>query len=128
MPAVNRLLLDTHVFIWWREKSPRLTRDAIVDIATADSVFVSIATAWEIAIKVSNGRLKVPGPVGAAITHSRFTELPITADHVQRTTTLPHHHRDPFDRMLAAQALHEGLTLVTHDRAFAPYTLPVRWA
>ena len=123
----SRLLLDTHVFIWWRERSSRLSRDVVEDIASADAVFVSIATAWEIAIKVSTGRLKVPGPVAEGVAHSGFTALPITFDHAERVAGLPHYHRDPFDRMLAAQALHEGLTLVTHDRSFAPYALPVRW-
>jgi PIN domain nuclease of toxin-antitoxin system len=58
---------------------------------------------------------------------NRFEILPITVDHIERVATLPPFHKDPFDRMLAAQALHEGLTLVTHDRAFTPYALPVRW-
>jgi len=91
-------------------------------------VFVSIATAWEIAIKASNGRLRVPGALGPAIVESGFRPLDISLDHTERVATLPRHHGDPFDRMLAAQALHEGLTLVTHDRAFAPYALPVLWA
>ena len=127
MPAVNRLLLDTHVFIWWREKSTRLLPDVARDIAQADAVFVSVATAWEIAIKVSSGRLRVPGPVEAAVTHSGFSALPVTFEHAELVATLPRHHGDPFDRMLAAQAMHEGLTLVTHDRAFTPYAVPVRW-
>jgi len=127
MAAVNRLLLDTHVFIWWREKSPRLAPDVVRDIARADAVFVSVATAWEIAIKVSSGRLRVPGPVEAAVAQSGFRALSITFDHAALVATLPRHHGDPFDRLLAAQAMHEGLTLVTHDRAFTPYALPVRW-
>jgi PIN domain nuclease of toxin-antitoxin system len=123
-----RLLLDTHVFLWWREESPRIQRDVAEVIAAADAVFVSIATAWEISIKVSTGRLRVPGPVGPAILESRFQLLPISIEHTERVASLPRHHGDPFDRMLAAQALHEGLTLVTHDRAFAPYALPLLWA
>jgi PIN domain nuclease of toxin-antitoxin system len=124
----SRLLLDTHVFIWWREESPRLDARIVEEIAVAQEVFVSLATAWEIAIKVSSGRLNVPSAVGPAVLDSGFTPLPITFEHTERVATLPRHHADPFDRMLAAQALHEGLTLVTHDRAFAPYALPVRWA
>ena len=123
-----RLLLDTHVFIWWREESPRLAPDVLEEIGAAQEVFVSIVTAWEVAIKVGSGRLTVPGPVGPAVIDSGFIPLPITFEHAQRVATLPRHHGDPFDRMLAAQAMHEGLTLVTHDRSFAPYAMPVRWA
>ena len=124
----SRLLLDTHVFLWWRDESPRILPDIADEIGSADAVFVSIATAWEIAIKVSSGRLRVPGPVGPAILESGFHPLAITIEHTERVATLPRHHGDPFDRMLAAQAMHEGLTLVTHDRAFAPYAVPLRWA
>lgn len=126
--AATSLLLDTHVFIWWRTRAPQLSATVIQQIGSADVVLVSMASAWEIAIKSASGKLRVPGPVAQAVADSGFTPLPITFDHVERVASLPLHHRDPFDRMLAAQALHEGLTLVTHDRAFTPYALPVLWA
>lgn len=126
-PAGDRLLLDTHVFIWWRTRSRPLSERIIEQVGDADAVFVSLASAWEMAIKTASGKLQAPSSVYEAIVESGFTPLPITFDHVGLVASLPLHHRDPFDRMLAAQAIHEGLTLVTHDRQFAPYALPVLW-
>lgn len=125
----RRLLLDTHVLLWWSDdRESRLgdaTRD---DIWDADVVYVSIASAWELAIKVSSGKLRLDMPFQAVLDVNEFQLLPLSLAHVERVATLPRHHGDPFDRMLAAQAMHEGLTLVTHDRAFAPYAIPVSWA
>ncbi|HEV7534671.1 MAG TPA: type II toxin-antitoxin system VapC family toxin, partial [Acidimicrobiia bacterium] len=86
-------------------------------------VLVSAASIWEAGIKASLGKLDLPGPLGSAVLEEGFEPLPITLDHAERAGSLPPHHRDPFDRMLAAQALAEGLTLVTHDPAFTPYGL-----
>ena len=122
-----RLLLDTHAFLWWREDSPRLGGDARQAIATADLVFVSAASAWEAAIKIALGKLRIPGSFEAGVTDSQFSKLPIDFVHAAAVAVLPPHHTDPFDRMLVAQAFVEGLTVVTHDRAFAPYTVPVIW-
>jgi PIN domain nuclease of toxin-antitoxin system len=122
-----RLLLDTHVFLWWREASDRIAGDIRNAIASADVVYVSAASAWEVAIKVALGKLAIPGPLGPAVIASRFDQLPITFEHASAVTALPLHHGDPFDRMLVAQARSEGLTLVTHDRRFAPYGLPTVW-
>jgi PIN domain nuclease of toxin-antitoxin system len=83
--------------------------------------YVSIASAWEIAIKEGLGRLRTPAPVEEALRANGFSELPITLAHARRAGTLPHHHRDPFDRMLIAQALIEGLVQVTRDRHAAAY-------
>ncbi len=124
----ERLLLDTHAFIWWRENSPRLGADARGRIASASLVFVSVASAWEAAIKVALGRLKLPESFEAGVTASRFDKLPIAFRHTEIVATLPHHHADPFDRMLVAQAMSERLTLVTHDRRLAPYALDLLWA
>jgi PIN domain nuclease of toxin-antitoxin system len=107
------------------EKLPEEARTAI---AEAEIVFVSAASAWEAAIKSSLGRLEIPGPMEAGVLDSGFERLPITFAHVERTATLPLHHRDPFDRLLVAQAQAEGLTLVTHDRAMGAYEVPVLWA
>jgi len=121
------LLLDTHVFLWWREASTRIGAEARGAIADADVVYVSAASAWEIAIKVALGKLEIPGPVEPAVRESDFEQLPITFAHTTTLTGLAAHHGDPFDRMLIAQALAEGLTLVSHDRKLAPYGVPVLW-
>jgi PIN domain nuclease of toxin-antitoxin system len=122
-----RLLLDTHVLLWWREASPRIGDEARREIATADDVFVSAASAWEVAIKVALGKLRIPGPLEAAVSDSGFGALPIAFSHAAAVTGLAAHHADPFDRMLIAQAVVEGLTIVTHDRRFAPYGVPIVW-
>lgn len=123
----DQLLLDTHAFIWWRENHPRLSADARRRIASASIVFVSVASAWEAAIKVALGKLKLPQSFEAGVIASRFDKLPITFRHAEVVATLPHHHSDPFDRMLVAQALSERLTLVSHDRRLAPYAVDLIW-
>jgi PIN domain nuclease of toxin-antitoxin system len=124
---VTALLLDTHVFLWWREGNDRIIVEARQSIARADTVFVSAASGWEIAIKVALGRLQIPGDLEPAIEESRFEQMPITFAHAAAVTGLAPHHRDPFDRMLIAQAVVEGLTIVTHDRRFEPYGVSVIW-
>jgi PIN domain nuclease of toxin-antitoxin system len=119
-----RLLLDTHVLIWWDE-GRRLTPPARRAIEEAEEVFVSAASAWEIAIKVGLGRLRPSRTIEEAAADSGFIELPVTFRHAHRLETLPRHQRDPFDRLLAAQAEVEGLTLVTRDPAFEPYGVEV---
>ena len=114
------LLLDTHVLIWWDE-GRRLTAGARRAIGDADAVFVSAASAWEIAIKVGLGRLRPARTVEQAATESGFLELPVTFRHAELVTALPPHHRDPFDRLLVAQAEAERLTLVTRDPVFQRY-------
>jgi PIN domain nuclease of toxin-antitoxin system len=125
--AVDRLLLDTHVFLWWRADSQKLTRTARTAIAHADVVFVSAATAWEAAIKISLGRLRVPDTIEAGVLDSGFEKLPIGFSHAEAAARLPAHHADPFDRMLVAQAQIEGLTLVTHDKRLSRYEVDVLW-
>ena len=126
-----RLLLDTHAILWHTAKHPSLStaaREAIVN--PANQLFISVASLWEITIKVSLGKLTLKTPVsnvakvyqgiGAVI-------LPMTLDHALATGNLPWHHRDPFDRMLIAQAQYEGLTLVSRDSLFASYDLKIMW-
>jgi PIN domain nuclease of toxin-antitoxin system len=125
--VADDLLLDTHAFVWWRENSPRLAPEVRRRIASAGLVFVSVASAWEAAIKVAVGKLKLPQSFEAGVVASRFDKLPITFRHAEFVATLPRHHNDPFDRMLVAQALCERLTLVTHDRRLAPYGIDVIW-
>ncbi len=97
-------------------------------IAEAEVVFVSIASAWEAAIKISIGRLRVPDTMESGVQDSGFEKLPITFSHTDGVAALPLHHRDPFDRMLIAQAISESLTLVTHDRQLEAYDLQILWA
>ena len=122
-----RLLLDTHVFLWWREENAQLTADVVREISGAEQVFVSVASAWEVAIKVALGKLRLPGPMEPAVEHSRFEKLLVTFGHAAAVADLPLHHADAFDRMLIAQAQSEGLMLVTHDRTFEAYGVPILW-
>jgi PIN domain nuclease of toxin-antitoxin system len=112
------------VLIWWDE-GRRLSPEAHRAIREADEVFVSAGSAWEVAIKIGLGRLRPTRTVEDATRESGFVELPITFRHATRVASLPPHHRDPFDRLLAAQAEIEGLTLVTRDPAFEPYGIPL---
>lgn len=124
----SRLLLDTHVFLWWRGEPSRLMPEVRNTIATADVVFVSAASAWEAGIKVALGRLDLPDTIEAGVLASGFEKLLITFPHAERAASLPLHHRDPFDRMLIAQAQVEDLILVTHDGLLKPYDVEILWA
>ena len=118
-----RLLLDTHVFLWSVADSPELPKKAKEAIRDADEVFVSAASLWEIAIKVGLGKLNAnPQDLLKAIPDSGFTELPITALHAAHVESLPEHHKDPFDRLLVAQALMEPMHLLTADSQLKVYT------
>ena len=121
------LLLDTHVFLWWRENSPRLREPTRRAIARADDVWISAASAWEIAIKTRIGKIRAPASIEQGVEESGFRRLLIDFAHAAGIADLPLHHRDPFDRMLIAQARVEGLTIVTHDRRFEPYGVGILW-
>jgi PIN domain nuclease of toxin-antitoxin system len=121
------LLLDTHVFLWWRTNDPRLSAAAREAIATDPIVFVSAASAWEAAIKIALGRLTLPEPFSSGVNLSGFRRLAISFEHAETAAALPRHHGDPFDRMLVAQAQLEGCTLVTHDQLMAPYGAVTLW-
>jgi PIN domain nuclease of toxin-antitoxin system len=123
-----RLLLDTHVVLWWRTDSPKLGREARQAITTAEMVWVSAVSGWEVAIKQGLGKLRMAGSFGDVVSAGDFSELPLTLRHAERLTGLRAHHADPFDRMLIAQALVENLTLVTNDRQFSRYEVPIVWA
>ena len=128
MTLARHLLLDTHIFLWWRGEPSRLISTVVSRIATADLVFVSVASAWEAAIKRSLGRLDLPDTMAAGVLASGFQQLLISFSHAERAAALPPHHLDPFDRMLVAQAQAEGLTLVTRDRLLEPYDVEILWA
>jgi PIN domain nuclease of toxin-antitoxin system len=121
------LLLDTHVVLWWRLDSRRLTRQVRRAIATSDIVWVSAVSGWEVAIKQAIGKLRLDEAFSAMVESSDFRELPVTLSHTDQLVALSRHHADPFDRMLIAQATVEGATLVTHDRQFEAYDVPVIW-
>jgi PIN domain nuclease of toxin-antitoxin system len=118
-----RLLLDTHVVIWWSQHARRLSAATRRLIAETDEVFVSAASEWEVSIKVALGKLRVPGPLMEVVSSSGFLPLPITFAHAEHVRNLPRLHSDPFDRMLVAQAGVEGLHLVSRDRLLAEYEI-----
>jgi PIN domain nuclease of toxin-antitoxin system len=125
-----RVLLDTHAFLWWVEDDPRLSAAAGKAIAGASDGLLSIASCWELAIKVSLGRLTLSRPLerlADVLGASELRLLPIDLDDVARVATLPIHHRDPFDRMLVAQALNEELTIVSADPIFRKYGVKRIW-
>jgi PIN domain nuclease of toxin-antitoxin system len=122
-----KLLLDTNAALWWQSEDRRLSREARRAIATADIVWVSSATGWEAAIKIGKGRLRLREPIGVTLVADDFSELPVTLKHAEEFLRIPRHHGDPFDRILVAQARVEGATIVTHDRAFEAYGIPVIW-
>lgn len=120
-----RLLLDTNVLIWWLVESPRLSKETREAITGELGVMVSAVSAFEIAAKVAVGKLHAPGDLAVQITEQTMIELPVTVRHGLAVGQLPMHHRDPFDRLLIAQAQCEGLTIVTSDRVFAAYDVPI---
>ena len=117
-----RLLLDTHILLWWLADDPRLPAVAASLIADPDTdVRVSAARAWEISIKQAAGRLEAPDDLLDVVAENEFEILVITGDHAMAAGRLPPHHADPFDRMLISQAQIETLTLVSVDSRFADY-------
>jgi PIN domain nuclease of toxin-antitoxin system len=125
---VSRLLVDTHVLLWWLSDDPALSaaaREAIAD--PANDPLISAASVWEMAIKRALGKLIVPDDLPARILGQGFGWLAVGADHAWEVRGLPLHHRDPFDRLLVAQALVEGIPIVTGDRRFGAYGVDTRW-
>jgi len=116
-----RILLDSHVALWWLEDNTSLGPRSREMIAAADQAFVSAVTPWELGIKRSLGKLSMPDGLVDVLESDGFTMLPITASHAQVAPSLPAIHRDPFDRMLVAQAQLEALVLVSADSALAKY-------
>ena len=122
-----RLLLDTRIYLWFLADSARLSKAAKHEIQQADEVFVSAASIWEASIKAALGKLAVePTKLVKGIQASGFTEMPIQAAHGVLASALPPHHRDPFDRMLVAQAMGEPVHLLTSDSLLSQYSELVR--
>ena len=130
---MTRYLIDTAVLLWNAGLTERLgPRVREVLRTSADPVFVSSATSWEIAIKVASGKLRLPEPVREFLPRrvggAGFLSLPITHEHALTAGELPPHHADPFDRMLIAQAQTEGMVLITADRRITQYAVKTLWA
>ena len=124
---MQRFLLDTHVFLWWLEDSPELgsrCRDVLGD--ERNEVFVSAVTAWEISVKAAIGKLEAPEDIDSIVEEEGFNKLAISLYHGQLAGRLPALHRDPFDRMLIAQAQAEGLILITVDENIIRYQVRCR--
>ncbi|MGW0507592.1 type II toxin-antitoxin system VapC family toxin [Micromonospora sp. NPDC003241] len=119
------LLLDTHVVIWWLTDDPSLSSEITDRLDHEPEVYVSAATIWEITIKQAIGKIKEPANLPELVRDSGFRHLPITADHAVVAGRLPGIHRDPFDRMLVAQAQCEKLVLATRDSVVQKYDVPV---
>ena len=117
------LLLDTHVFLWFVIQSPRLSKSIYRQIETTPLVYVSAASLWEMVIKIQLKKLAAdPNELAAKIAESGFQELPVSVAHTLALERLPLHHRDPFDRILLAQAHAEHLRLLTADVGLQPYS------
>ena len=120
------MLLDTHAFLWWVSDWQQMAepaRDAIAD--PRNEVFVSAVSGWEIAIKRAKGRLVAPDNLAVVVEEKGFGQLPLTFEQAERAAALPGYHRDPFDRILIAQAQLEGLVLVTRDARILSYPVSV---
>lgn len=122
-------LLDTHTFLWWLSDSTQLSLNVKSVIADSDNrVFISHASQWEVSIKVAIGRLEFPmDRLEFEVEENGFELLSITTPHIIQSSNLPMHHRDPFDRMLIAQAQSESLVLLSKDQMFPEYDVELLW-
>lgn len=127
-----RVLLDTHAFLWWVEDAPALSKRARTTISDPENeCLLSLASCWEMAIKLSLDKLRLPSSIQRFIPEqlaaNAFRQLEIDFRHVARVATLPFHHRDPFDRLLAAQAMEERCSIVSNDPVFRRYGVRRIW-
>ena len=123
-----KLLLDTHIFIWWADDPEKLSHTALSALEDeANELILSVASVWEMQIKIQLGKLKLSLPLKELIKNQQetndLTVSPVILTHVLALDTLPFHHKDPFDRLLIAQSLEEDLTLVTADSKFSAYSV-----
>jgi PIN domain nuclease of toxin-antitoxin system len=127
-----KAILDTHVILWWVTNNPQLSqtaRDIISD--SSNTLYVSVVSSWEIIIKAQTGKLPLPEPptqfIQSCLMVNRFVSLPIDLSHVLQVDNLPHHHKDPFDRILIAQAQVENIPLITIDHLIVQYPVQTLW-
>jgi PIN domain nuclease of toxin-antitoxin system len=127
-----RLLLDTHVFIWWHSASDRMSQKALELCQDSENILLlSVASVWEMQIKLQLGKIRFDTSLAEVIAHqqaySQIEILPINLKHVLALVDLPMHHKDPFDRLLIAQASVESIALISHDSIIEKYPIPVIW-
>jgi PIN domain nuclease of toxin-antitoxin system len=125
---VSRVLVDTQALLWWLTDDAALSvaaREALAD--PANEPLISTASVWEIAIKRALGKLTAPDDLPDLINDEGFSWLPVAPLHAWQVRELPPHHRDPFDRLLIAQAMTEQLPIITADASFADYAVEIRW-
>lgn len=127
-----KLLLDTHTFLWFIEDSPKLSAEAKALLESEADLLLSIASIWEMAIKISIGKLSLPSPFEEFVSQQLYKNtiglFPIRLDHLALVSTLPFHHRDPFDRLLIAQAITEQYPIVSIDDKFDAYLVRRLWS
>ena len=125
------LLLDTHTVLWYAEDSPKLSAHVHRAIGNVNTTkYVSFASAWEVAIKLHNGKLTLDGGLDAfynIVDTNGFVLLPIDRSHLYNLQTLPDIHKDPFDRLLVSTAMRNGMTIITCDRHIVQYNVPCLW-
>ena len=127
-----RLLLDTHIFLWLNDDPTQLSLTVKELFSSGEhELYLSMATPWEIQIKCQLGKLSIAMPIEELVNKNRQENsiklLPIDLSHISYLEQLPHHHKDPFDRIIIAQAIIEGMTIITVDHAFADYSVQVVW-
>jgi PIN domain nuclease of toxin-antitoxin system len=123
-----KLLLDTHIFIWWANQPDKLSQPALSALQDeANELLLSVATVWEMQIKIQLAKLKLSLPLNELVESQQEINnlkiLPVALNHVLALDALPYHHKDPFDRLLIAQSLEEGATLVSTDSKFSEYSI-----
>lgn len=127
-----KLLLDTHAFLWFIEDSPKLSAAAKGLLESETDLLLSVASVWEMAIKISIGKLSLPPPfdefVSEQLDKNTIQLFPVKLDHLGLVATLPFHHRDPFDRLLIAQAITEQCPIVSIDDKFDAYPVKRLWS
>ena len=122
----NKFLIDTHIWIWSMEKKKRLSENIFKLLNNPqNSIYISVATIWEMTIKAGRKKLKIPNNIEYVIKSAGFNILPIQLDHILRIKSLPAYHSDPFDRILIAQSQVENLTFITSDQKIWKYKLNI---